>query len=150
MNRPNLSKGNLGEAARQMICARLLLNGVNVYRPLYEDTPTDLLILKTNGEIKKCQCKYIYPVKNGSHEMPLCTIRKNGPNSKAIRHKYTKFEVDFFLGYCLDNDSIYTIPYESVEGKRSINLWIFREPKGKNGHDHFNHMEYKEKYEKLL
>jgi len=96
--------------------------------PLNEDTPVDLLIINNQNVVRKCQCKYIYPTINGSHEITLCSIRKNGPNSKAFRHKYTEEEVDFFLGYCLDNDSVYVIPYEVTNGRQNLKLWILRNP----------------------
>ena len=57
--RPELSKADLGEAARQVICAKLMFSGVSVFRPLTEDTPVDLLVLKADGSTAKCQCKYM-------------------------------------------------------------------------------------------
>lgn len=133
--RPELSKGDLGEAARQMICARLMLHGVCVFRPMTEDTPTDLLVLTRSGQVLKCQCKYIYPQKRGSHTMPLSSVRKNGPNSQAVRHIYTADEVDFFLGYCQDNDSVYVIPYADATGRANLVFWVSRNPVGTNGRE---------------
>jgi hypothetical protein len=125
--RPPLSKTDLGEATRQIICARLMLNGIKVFRPMTEDTPIDLLVVRENGSIAKCQCKYMFPG-NGCHVMPLCSIRKDGVNSKAIRHIYTKEEVDFFLGYCCDNDSIYVVPFMECGGRQELHFWILRYP----------------------
>jgi len=132
VERPPLSKSNIGEAARQIISARLMLNGLDVYRPLSEDTPIDLLVL-VDGSALKCQCKYIYPTPNGSHTMLFRSVRKNGPNRQAVSHRYTHLEVDFFLGYCLDNDSVYVFPYEAAGGRLSTPLWILRKPCGTNG-----------------
>lgn len=116
--RPELSKADLGEAARQMITARLMLAGVTVFRPLTEDTPIDLLIMSEN-KVFKCQCKYIWPSKNGSHRMSLASTRTNNPRKKSYTHLYTSEEVDFFLGYCLDNDSVYVIPFELPQDAES-------------------------------
>ena len=136
--RPSLSKADLGEAARQIIAARLMLAGLKVFRPMNEDTPVDLLVLGSNGEARKCQCKYLFPSAKGSHMLRLCAIRKNGPNRKAHGHVSTRSEMDFFLGYCLDNDAVYVIPYDECGGRREVALWILREPVGKNGRANFD------------
>jgi hypothetical protein len=111
-----------------MICARLMMNGVKVFRPMTEDTPIDLLVLR-NSKVIKCQCKYLFPISSGAHCMNLYTVRKNGPGSKAVKHKYTEDEVDMFLGYCLDNDAVYVIPFEACSGRSQLNLWIQRQPR---------------------
>ena len=149
VTRPNLSKSNLGEAARQAICAKLMIRNISVYRPMIEDTTVDLLIVTKSGKIKKCQCKYVYANKHGFHNFLLCSIRKNGPNSKAIKHLYTKEEVDFFLGYCLDNESVYVVPYEDVVGKTSVALWILRDPVAHNNCNIFDHKKYQNRFDYL-
>lgn len=131
-DRPSLSKGNLGEAARQIICARLMMAGYSVFRPMFEDTPIDLLVMTKDGSFKRCQCKYIWPRKNGSHAMSLITVRKNGVGFRAVRHRYTTEEVDFFLGYCLVNDSIYVIPNRDLIGREQLTFWITRTPTKNN------------------
>ena len=133
MDRPDLSKTDLGSAAQQMICARLMLNGIKVFRPMTEDTPTDLLVLKNDGTVAKCQCKYIWPNGKGSHTMKLVSVRKNGPNSKAISHRYTLEEVDFFLGFCLDNDAVYVIPNVDTNGICVLAFWVSRDKVGTCG-----------------
>jgi hypothetical protein len=148
MIRPILSKGNLGEAARQMICARLMLNGVKVFRPMNEDTPIDLLVLKSDGSVAKGQCKYIYPGK-GCHVMPLYSVRKNGPGSTAHKHYYTDKEVDFFFGYCLDNDSVYIIPFEDAAKRGVLHLWILRECTSGNGKSVFDEKKWRNKFDLL-
>ena len=146
VRRPNLSKGDLGEAARQTICARLMFQGITVFRPMTEDTPTDLLILKRNGKVLKCQCKYIFPRGNGSHLMPLFTIRKNGPGSKAFQHFYSNEEVDIFLGYCLENDTVYVVPFEEAKGRKALYFWVLREPVGSNSKERFDFKRYASYY----
>src|SRR5262245_47194947 len=79
--RPPLSKANLGEAARQIIAARMMLAGLYVFQPLGEDTPVDLLVLRRDGTALKCQCKCMFVDRNGAHVMNLCAVRKWGPNS---------------------------------------------------------------------
>ena len=149
MKRPNLSKTDIGEASRQMICARLMLNEVKVFRPMTEDTPTDLLVLKRDGAVAKCQCKYAWPASQGNHVLNLFATRKNGPRSVAVEHRYTKDEVDFFLGYCLDNDMVYVIPFDACNGKRQLAMWILRDPTGNNGTASFDCKRYAGAYDLL-
>lgn len=127
--RPKLSKSDLGEACRQMICAKLLLQGMVVFRPLTEDTPVDLVILTPTGRFLKCQCKCIFRA-NGKtcHHMSFCSVRKWGPSNRAVKHTYTPDEVDVFLGYCVDNDSVYVIPYKDTRGRSYANLWVTSGP----------------------
>ena len=147
--RPDLSKTDLGEASRQMICARLMLAGVKVFRPMTEDTPTDLLVLKSDGKVLQCQCKYIWPTRRGCHMMNLYAVRKNGPNSKAVLHPYTAQEVDVFLGYCLDNDSVYIIPHAACGGRKMLTLWINRPSAGSCGTDGLDCSVFAKAYDQL-
>lgn len=131
--RPLLSKTNLGEAGRQMIAARLMLAGLHVFRPLTEDTPVDLLVLRRDGVSIKCQCKCFFVERSGRHAMSLVSVRKWGPSSRAVVHRYTRDEVDFFLGYLTDNDSVYVVPFDAVSHlKRELGVWVLREPAGRN------------------
>src|SRR6185503_5013244 len=110
-SRPPLSKTNLGEAARQLIAARLMLAGLSVFQPLGEDTPVDLLVLRRDGVALKCQCKCMFLTRSDAHAMSLCAVRKWGPNAKVVKHRYRSDEVDFFLGYAVENDAVYVLPY---------------------------------------
>jgi hypothetical protein len=132
--RPSLSKTDIGEAARQMICARLMLNGVTVFRPMTEDTPIDLLVMKNDGGVLRCQCKYIFPIGDGKHVMSLFAVRKNGPKDKAVKHRYSLEEVNFFLGYCFDNDGVYVIPNTETKGVNQLAFWVLRDSAGSCGH----------------
>lgn len=147
--RPALSKGDLGEAARQMICARLLLTGLQVFRPIGEDTPIDLLILRKSGEALRCQCKYVYPNTFGSHTFKFHAMRAKGNNPKRVKHVYTEHEVDFFLGYCQDDDSVYIIPRRITGGRKEVYLWILRGPEGYNTKGIFNHLPWKNAFHLL-
>jgi len=145
--RPALSKTDLGEASRQMIVARLMLNGIQVFRPMTEDTPVDLLVLAGN-RVLKCQCKYIFPCKTGNHLMSLYSVRKGGRTQKAKKHLYSGDEVDFFLGYCFDNDTVYVIPHGDCGGRHSLVFWILRGPA--NGGQNYNAVIWKNAFHHLL
>ena len=127
--RPEISKTDLGEAARQMICARLMLNGVKVFRPMTEDTPIDLLVWCRDGRMLKCQCKYLYPDKRGAHVL-MCHSAGRGKNRGISKHIYTEHEIDFFLGYCWDNDEVYVVPRSVTDGRQECRFWILRSPAG--------------------
>lgn len=147
--RPNLSKGNLGEAARQVVIGKLMMNGINVFRPTMEDTPIDILIFSSDGRALKCQCKYIYPTKKGSHDMRLTSSRgARYDTGKMFNHVYTGDEVDFFLGYCMDNDSVYVIPHSVCQGRQQITFWVLRGP-CKGGPAIFKSEQYRSAYHLL-
>lgn len=127
-SRPDISKGDLGEAARQAVIAQLMLRGFVIFQPISEDTPIDFLIYQKN-RILKCQCKCMFLTENGSHHMNLSSIRPNKGLGKAVHHRYTKDEVDFFFGYVLDDSSIYVFPFDSLSGmKRVVSVWVNRQP----------------------
>ena len=101
---------------------------------LNEDTPVDLLIL-LDSCVLKCQCKLIYERPNGSHAMNLYSVRKWGPNAKAVKHLYTAAEVDFFIGYCVADDAVYVVPFADCKGHGDVlRFWINRLPRGVNQH----------------
>ena len=147
-SRPELSTTDIGEAARQMICARLMLNGVKVFRPMTEDTPVDLLILKENGDIARCQCKYMFPSLRGTHVLS-CHSNVRGKNRGIGKHVYTEKEVDYFLGYCLDNDGVYIVPRSVTGGRHDCHFWILRSPSGGNVGERIDEKQYKEAFDLL-
>jgi len=106
-----------------------MLAGVKVFRPMSEDTPIDLLVLSAVGRVFKCQCKYLYE-RSGAHCMNLYSVRKNGPGDKARKHVYRADEVDFFLGYCVEDDGVYVVPYAETKGRSELLFWITRRPQG--------------------
>lgn len=129
--RPKLSKVDIGKAARQMICARLMWNEIKVFRPMTEDTSTDLLVLRADGRVLKCQCKYVFPRQDGCHVMSLSTTRGNSTGTK--KHRYSLEEVDFFLGYCQDNDGVFVIPNMDTNGVKQLVFWVSRQAQGNCG-----------------
>jgi hypothetical protein len=146
--RPLLSKTDLGEASRQMICARMMFNGIKVFRPITEDTAVDLLVLRENHSVAKCQCKYLYPGQNGCHVLK-CSASGKGPERGKTRHIYTEDEVDFFLGFCLDDDAVYVVPRGATRGRENIHLWIMRNPIGRCSHDSYDAKSFKNAFDLL-
>lgn len=149
IKRPNLSTTNIGEAARNIIIGKMMLKELSVFRPTSEDTSIDLLVLKKNGTILKCQCKSMWIAKNGSHTLNL-TKRERGTGRRESRVKYLASEVDFFLGYCLENDSVYVVPYSATkERKRTLAIWVLREPCNCNRLSVFDYKSYENNFELL-
>jgi len=148
--RPPISKANLGEAARQLIAGRMLIAGLDVFQPIGEDTVIDLLVLRPDGGALKCQCKTMFVAKSGVHMMPLYTVRKWGPNAKAVQHRYTRDEVDFFLGYAVEVDTVFVFPFEATARfKSSMTMWLLRQPAGNNGKQPFDAAPYKNAFDLL-
>ena len=149
-SRPPISKANLGEAARQIIAGRMLQAGLTVFQPIGEDSPIDLLVLRPDGVALKCQCKTMYPAKTGVHVMQLCTVRKWGPGAKAVRHRYTSDEVDFFLGYAFELGIAFVFPFDvTTRFKSALTTWLLRQPAGNNGTPPFDAAPYKDAFHLL-
>ena len=148
--RPPLSKGNLGEAARQMIAGRMMLAGLTVFQPLNEDTPVDLLVLRPDGVALKCQCKCMYVGPNGAHVMNLVAVRKWGPNAAIVRHRYDSNEVDFFLGYAPETDDVFVFPFDATRRfKEKLTVWLLRQPMNRNGSERLDAAPFKNAFHLL-
>ena len=79
--------------------------------------------------------------------MPLCAVRKWGPNAKVVNHRYTREEVDFFVGYAFDVDAAYVFPYEvTAHIKTMLYTWILRQPMGRNQRLPFDVAPYRDAY----
>lgn len=144
--RPPISKANLGEATRQLVAGRMLAAGLYVFQPIGEDTPVDLLVLRSDGVALKCQCKTMFvDKKSGVHKMPLITVRKWGPNAKAVPHRYKRDEVDFFIGYAHEVDTMFVFPYEdTARFKAMLTVWLLRQPVNNNQHERFDPTPYRD------
>jgi hypothetical protein len=148
--RPPLSKANLGEAARQLIAGLMMLAGLSVFQPIGEDTPIDLLVLRSDGTALKCQCKVMFVAKGGAHVMPLCSVRKWGPTARAVQYRYTREEVDFFLGYAIEVDTVFVFPFDATARfKTSFTTWLLRQPAGNNQSSRFDTSPYKNAFHLL-
>ncbi len=124
--------------------------GLDVFMPLGEDTPIDLLVLRADGVALKCQCKAMFVHKSGIHVMPLVTVRKWGPNSRAVVHRYTRDEVDFFVGYAVEVDTVFVFPFDdTAHFKSQLGVWLLRSPTNNNQHRRFDATPYKNAFQLL-
>ncbi len=86
----------------------------------------------------------MYLGKSGVHLMNLFSVRKWGPGAKAVKHRYTRDEVDFFLGYVVETDSVYVFPFDVAQRfKSKLPAWILRQPIGENGSPRFDATPFK-------
>jgi hypothetical protein len=82
--------------------------------------------------------------------MPLCSTRKWGPNAKAVQHRYTRDEVDFFLGYAVEVDTVFVFPFEATAHFKSrVTMWLLRQPMGNNGKPPFDPAPYRDAFHLL-
>jgi len=88
--------------------------------------------------------KCMYVARGGFHVMNLFTVRKWGPGARAVRHRYSRDEVDFFLGYVVETDSVYVFPFDATERFKSrVCAWILRQPTNHNGSQPFDAAPFK-------
>lgn len=121
------TKGNIAET---FVLANLIKEGFTVSIPYGENSRYDLII-ETERGFKKIQIKYISKRKDrGYYVLPLRSVRANKKHNRIIH--YTSSEIDFIIGYCIDNNSCYIIPMDKLKMKYEIHLWIDRKPLGKN------------------
>jgi len=82
--------------------------------------------------------------------MPLITVRKWGPNAKAIPHRYTRNEVDFFVGYAAEVDTVFVFPFDATARfKAALTVWLLRQPAGNNQNPRFDATPYKNAFHLL-
>ena len=117
MNTKNI--GNIGEAKT---LAKFIELGIQVYLPFGDNERADL-IADFGGKLNKIQVKTSIKAENGVMIFDLTSStmhRKNG-----VKHKYTPDEIDFFVCYNIERDSLYLL--EVGEPRSTIKI-RFEEP----------------------
>ena len=122
MNYKTIEKGYIG----QLIVEKKFLNeGWILYRPILENGKIDLIAEKDNKYIR-IQIKTTQNVISGknnhiSRYVPLCKVSHNMGKYKI--HRYTKEEIDYFIGVDVDTEDLYILPISVVEKfRKSIAL----------------------------
>lgn len=122
MNYKTIEKGYIG----QLIVEKKFLNeGWILYRPILENGKIDLIAEKDNKYIR-IQIKTTQNVISGknnhiSRYVPLCKVSHNMGKYKI--HRYTKEEIDYFIGVDVDTEDLYILPINVVEKfRKSIAL----------------------------
>ena len=98
-----IAKGYLGQ---NLVERELVKRGWNLYKPLLENGKIDLIAEKSNKyfriQIKTVQWNSTYkaiPMRKISHNMGEYKIKR-----------YTKDDIDFFIGADLENEDLYILP----------------------------------------
>lgn len=88
--------------------------------------------------------------KHGAHILKLTSSQSVG-TGKRIPTPYTSSEVDFFIGYCADNNSFYVVPCAvAYHGRRKeLRIWATRNPLGTNRHHSFDASVYQDAFHLL-
>ena len=122
MNYKTIEKGYIG----QLIVEKKFLNeGWILYRPILENGKIDLIAEKDNKYIR-IQIKTTQNVISGknnhiSRYVPLCKVSHNMGKYKI--HRYTKEEINYFIGVDVNTEDLYILPISVVEKfRKSIAL----------------------------
>lgn len=122
MNYKTIEKGYIG----QLIVEKKFLNeGWILYRPILENGKIDLIAEKDNKyiriQIKTTQTVISSKNNHISRYVPLCKVSHNMGKYKI--HRYTKEEIDYFIGVDVDTEDLYILPINVVEKfRRTIAL----------------------------
>ena len=100
-----IEKGYLGDL---LVEKRFIEHGFNLFKPVLENGKVDLIVEKNNVYLK-IQIKTVQ-TSNGSRIIPVRKISHNMGEYKIKR--YTKDDIDFFIGADLENEDLYILPIE--------------------------------------
>ena len=110
--------GNIGEA---VAIAEFTKRGYNVYSPLGQNTPCDIIIEKY-GKYFRIQCKTTANLKQNGSVMEFQVCRSNGFTFE--KKPYTSTEIDYIFLYCIENNYCGLIHISEIENRISCELRI--------------------------
>ena len=100
-----IEKGYLGDL---LVEKKFIEHGFNLFKPVLENGKVDLIAEKNNVYLK-IQVKTVQ-ISNGNKVIPVRKISHNMGEYKIKR--YTKEDIDFFIGADLDEQCLYILPVE--------------------------------------
>lgn len=107
-----IEKGYLGSL---LVEKKLIEKGFNLFKPVLENGKIDLIVEK-NNVLLRIQIKTVVQEKYGKR-IPVRKISHNMGNYKVKR--YTKDDIDFFIGVDLNANDLYILPVEISSKYRS-------------------------------
>lgn len=119
-----ISKGRLGY---NIVEWYFLQNNYDIYVPLLENTKIDLITVKNNNLLKFQIKTFIY--EKGYKKLPVRKVSHNQGQYKIS--KYTKKDIDYFIGVDVEERDIYIVPIDLIE-KYSSSISISKLQKYKN------------------
>lgn len=133
--------GNIGEAKA---LAKLVSMGIPVYTSFGDNEKADL-VAEFNGKLNKLQVKTSEKFEDECFTVSLksSTIR----SQSHYYHKYDSTEIDYFVVYNLESDTLLLLPIEEFENRTSVK---FRIPcvETHNQHKSLNYEDYL--FEKII
>lgn len=102
--------GNIGEVKALTKFVEL---GIPVYMPFGDNEKADL-IADFNGKLNKIQIKTSQKAENGKMEFKTDSSMSSSRRGEFTIHKYTEDEVDYFVFYNIERDSIFLVPFQEV------------------------------------
>ena len=112
------NKGNIGESS---VIADLIKKGYDIAQPFGDNLPFDLVLIHPESyDLFKIQVKYSSK-KNGMVKGRLVN-QKTG--AYEHRRSYKKKDFDILAIYCIDNNNVYYIDFESLQNKAEVSIRI--------------------------
>ena len=131
----NKSIGTIGEQAVILEFTRI---GVQVYTPIGDNCPVDL-IADFNRKLNKIQVKTSI---NSDKKSYVCRLTKNFCHvNNSGRKQYTSDEVDYFAIYNLERKIPVLIPFSELQNQKSVTI-RFEEKMGRNDSQIFEEKNY--------
>lgn len=133
MVKPSLSNTKqLGELTEQIVITELMKKGFVVLKPIGDNQRYDIVV-NIFGGFKRIQIKtarYMNKVIKIMTANSQCTMKK-----RRIK-KYTKEQIDSFIGYCYETEKMYYIPIDKAPS-REITLRINQTKNKQNKNIHY-------------
>ena len=106
-NNQTYSSNQKGKIAESAVILRLTLSKYDIYKSFFDGDKFDMLVANDNYKIIKLQVKWCGGAKNGQKY-----IKSRCSNGRNSARRYTKDELDFFIGYDIESDTCYIYPAE--------------------------------------
>jgi hypothetical protein len=106
-----MNQVKLGRAAELVFQAKCLLNGLECFTPVTEDGRVDLLVGPHHYRV---QVKVLGLRVHASVTRYLSMVKRQGRAGSRVRFRYSKQDVDFMVGVCLDTMAVYVVPIAST------------------------------------
>ncbi|MCA1841497.1 MAG: hypothetical protein LC723_14490 [Actinobacteria bacterium] len=109
--------GRCGEAK---IVAHLVVNGYEVYSPLFGNTSCDLIVLK-DSKIYRVECKTTaFTRESGRYEVQLRSVRHN--KTKNTVHKFDASKSDLLAIYIAPEDRVIILNSIDYDGRSTVSF----------------------------
>lgn len=112
----------IGNAGESVVLAKFAKLGIQVYLPFGEGSRTDM-VADFNGKLQKIQVKTVYSSQSDDKKY---AVKLTSNYARRIHEEkdilYTHDQVDYFAVYCLDRQEPLLIPFEEINGQRSITI----------------------------